>query len=120
MLDVIANRDDPRLVPLAGRADDAARCGIETVVRAGGRQRIQPVGMAGVVDDLHFGGAQEDPFVPFFRAVEDAAAAAGGDLPLERELEIAVLRLDDQVAAGADTRERAFADGPSCGGSGPL
>src|SRR5690606_10449452 len=120
VLDAVADRDDPRFVPLPGGADDAARRGIEAVARTGARQRIPAVRVPRVVEHLHLRGTLVDPFVSLLGAVEDAAVTAGADLPLERELEVAVLRLRDDVAARTDTCERAVPDGPAFGELGAV
>ena len=71
------------------------------------------VGVAVVVEDLVFGRGVVDALFGFEAAVEDAAVAFGGDLPVDGELEVGVLVVGDEVAALCRAGEFAIDDGPA-------
>ncbi len=64
--------------------------------------------MAGVVQQLVLRRTPVDVVVAFGSAVENTGVAAGRDLPVERQLEIAELITADEVFRGKRLRERAI------------
>src|SRR5437899_2416492 len=113
VLDMVPLDQDANLVPLTGGLHDPCGRGIEAVGRARRRQARLAVGMARVVQHLHFGAGPVDGVVVLAGAVKDPAVAPWRDVPLERQLEVAELLARDDVARGRDARERAVHDLPS-------
>src|SRR5690606_4486068 len=96
---------DARLVPLAYRVCHVACGRVEPEVGAGRRQRALTVGVTGIVEHLHLGRGLEDVVRRFGATVEDAAVAAGGDAPLEYQLEVVELVAGHDVAAVVGARD---------------
>ena len=88
VLDVVALRDNPRLVPLADRLHRVGRRCRELVHRAGEVIRALVVGRLDVVEQLIFRRAPVDGVVLFGAAIEDPAVAGFPDAPFQLELEV--------------------------------
>ncbi len=106
MLDVVVLDPDQHVVPLAGRAHGFRVGGNQVVERAGPVGLQLAVGVALVVEHLHFNtGAPGGIFRFILHQVENAAVAARGNLPLQAEFEIPeFLAVIDQVATGPAKR----------------
>ena len=113
MLDVRPCHDEPRIVPFADRPRDIAHRRLQSVIGAGGGQRVLAVRVTGVVEDLHLGSALPHLGADIHHAKDDAAVAAFGDLPLQPQIEIAELVDGDDVAAGSGSRQRSVNHGPT-------
>src|SRR5712691_13227238 len=115
VLDVVAVDDEPRRVPFAAGVDVAGRGRIEVVGRARRRHARLAIRVLRVIQDLHFHRVPVDLVAILAGAIEDTAVAAGLDLPVNAQLEILELVGRDDVATGADPRERAILHRPAVG-----
>lgn len=114
VFNVLAVDDEADIVPDASGSDEAGFGRIKAVDRTGGGQVVGSVGMAVVIEDLHFWPGFPGGAAVFGGAVHDAAVAAGGDAPLESEFEATVL------LGGADVATfGAGGEGQIAAGSGP-
>ena len=99
--------DDADVVPLARAMHDALGRGVQPVVGARRREPVAAVGVPRIVEHLELGAAGVHRLALLGQVVHDAAVAAGGDAPLEPELEVLELVHGDDVAGRALLHQRA-------------
>src|SRR3954467_13428099 len=87
-------------------------CRVERVVGSGRRQTALAVRMALVVEELVLGRAPVDRVVLLGAAIEDPGVALGRELPVELQVEVAVLVGADDVVGWLALRQGARADVP--------
>src|SRR5580700_10149531 len=113
MLDMIANDDDARLVPLAKRLDHPRGRTIQAVRRPRRGEPAAAIGRVGVIQQLILRAAPVNVVVFARGAIEDAAVALLADFPVNLELEIAELLLGHQVINAAFLGQRAVNHAPA-------
>src|SRR6266446_2591213 len=83
VFDMAIVNDDPNLIPFSYRLQNFVDRGNQGVKSAGGSLRILAVTVFGVVKHLHLGSRLVRLVEVFRNQIDDAAVAAGSDLPLQ-------------------------------------